>query len=116
MDTYADIVADTKRQLLEAQVILAKVKAGARLMPNITKEQAIQVLEGDIAHYQQVLRRYNWREEADAPAELRSAAAELGSRGGKARAASLSKRKRSKIAKEAAAKRWAKASARGRKE
>jgi hypothetical protein len=37
---------------------------------------------------------------------LKSAAAELGSKGGKARAASLSKAKRQEIAKKAAAKRW----------
>jgi hypothetical protein len=36
----------------------------------------------------------------------KSAAAELGSKGGKARAAALSKRKRTEIAKKAAAKRW----------
>jgi hypothetical protein len=35
-----------------------------------------------------------------------SAAAELGSKGGKARAAALSKAKRAEIAKKAAAKRW----------
>jgi len=40
---------------------------------------------------------------------LESAAAELGRRGGKARAAKLSKRKRSEIAKKAATTRWAKA-------
>ena len=37
---------------------------------------------------------------------VRSAAAELGSRGGKARAESLSKKKRSEIAKKAAKARW----------
>ena len=37
-----------------------------------------------------------------------SAAAELGSKGGKARAAKLSKKKRAEIARKAAAKRWAK--------
>ena len=36
----------------------------------------------------------------------RSAAAELGSRGGKARAAKLSKKKRTEIARKAAKKRW----------
>jgi hypothetical protein len=36
----------------------------------------------------------------------KSAAAEMGSKGGKARAASLSKKKRSAIAKKAAASRW----------
>lgn len=41
-------------------------------------------------------------------AEIKSAAAELGSRGGKARAAKLSKKKRAEIAKKAAAKRWGK--------
>lgn len=39
-------------------------------------------------------------------AVVRSAAAELGSRGGKARAESLSKKKRSEIARKAARKRW----------
>jgi hypothetical protein len=38
---------------------------------------------------------------------VKSAAAELGSRGGKARAAKLSKQKRAEIARKAAAKRWA---------
>ena len=41
----------------------------------------------------------------ETPAQ-RSAAAELGSKGGKARAAALSKTKRKEIAKKAAAKRW----------
>jgi len=39
---------------------------------------------------------------------IKSAAAELGSRGGKARAKALSKRKRKEIAQKAAAKRWSK--------
>jgi hypothetical protein len=38
----------------------------------------------------------------------RSAAAELGSKGGKARAAAISKKRRSEIARKAAAKRWGK--------
>jgi hypothetical protein len=42
--------------------------------------------------------------EEDKP--TRSAAAEMGSKGGKARAKSLSKKERSEIAKKAAAKRW----------
>ena len=37
---------------------------------------------------------------------VKSAAAELGSRGGKARAAKLSKKKRAEIARKAAKKRW----------
>jgi hypothetical protein len=37
---------------------------------------------------------------------VKSAAAELGSRGGRARAAKLSKKRRSEIAKKAAVKRW----------
>jgi hypothetical protein len=44
-------------------------------------------------------------EEEDAPVQ-RSAAAELGSKGGKARAASLSKKQRAEIARKAAEKRW----------
>jgi hypothetical protein len=39
---------------------------------------------------------------------VRSAAAELGSKGGKARAAALTKKKRKEIAQTAAAKRWGK--------
>ncbi len=44
--------------------------------------------------------------EEEESANVRSAAAELGSLGGKARAASLSKKKRAEIAKKAAAARW----------
>ena len=47
-------------------------------------------------------------EEDDRPA-LASAAAELGRKGGEARAKALSKRKRSEIAKKAATKRWERA-------
>ena len=45
-------------------------------------------------------------EETEDTAPERSAAAELGSKGGKARAAKLSKKRRAEIAKNAAAKRW----------
>jgi hypothetical protein len=45
-------------------------------------------------------------EEAEELDSVRSAAAELGSRGGKARAAKMSAAQRSEIAKKAAAKRW----------
>jgi len=41
--------------------------------------------------------------------KVKSAAAELGSKGGKARAKSLSQKKRKEIAEKAARKRWAKA-------
>jgi hypothetical protein len=44
----------------------------------------------------------------ETPEPVKSAAAELGSRGGKARAAALSKTKRKAIAKKAAASRWSK--------
>ena len=47
-------------------------------------------------------------EEDIEPEPLKSAAAELGRRGGQARAASLSKKQRAEIARKAAAKRWAK--------
>ncbi|HEX3664165.1 MAG TPA: hypothetical protein VHU23_02910 [Rhizomicrobium sp.] len=42
----------------------------------------------------------------ETPEPIKSAAAELGSRGGKARAAKLSDKKRKEIAQKAAAKRW----------
>jgi hypothetical protein len=44
--------------------------------------------------------------EEEEAASVKSAAAELGSRGGKARAANLSKKKRAEIAKTAAKARW----------
>jgi hypothetical protein len=44
--------------------------------------------------------------EEEEAASVKSAAAELGSLGGKARAATLSRKKRSEIAKKAAAARW----------
>ena len=47
--------------------------------------------------------------EEEEAASVKSAAAELGSLGGKARAASLSKKKRAEIAKKAARTRWKKA-------
>ena len=55
-----------------------------------------------------VMRIATGEEEEDLSPATRSAAAELGSRGGKARAASLSKKKRVEIAKKVAASRWAK--------
>jgi hypothetical protein len=45
-------------------------------------------------------------EEAEELESVKSAAAELGSRGGKARAAKMSSEQRSAIARKAAAKRW----------
>lgn len=45
-------------------------------------------------------------EESETVTAPKSAAAEMGAKGGKARAASLSKKRRSEIAKKAAAKRW----------
>jgi len=47
-------------------------------------------------------------EEEEELDRAKSAAAELGSRGGKARAARLSKKRRAEIAKNAAVKRWSK--------
>lgn len=51
-------------------------------------------------------------EEEDDTDSVKSAAAELGSRGGKARAAALSKTQRSEIARKGATKRWATRAAR----
>jgi hypothetical protein len=55
-----------------------------------------------------VMRIATGEETEELPDSTKSAAAELGSRGGKARAASLSKKKRAEIAKKAAAARWGK--------
>jgi hypothetical protein len=48
------------------------------------------------------------REETEKVASVKSAAAELGSRGGKARAANMTAARRAEIARNAAAKRWQK--------
>lgn len=53
-----------------------------------------------------VMRIATGEETDELSAEPRSAAAELGSRGGKARAANLSKKKRAEIARKAARMRW----------
>jgi hypothetical protein len=53
-----------------------------------------------------VMRIATGEEEEDVPDSAKSAAAELGSRGGKARAAKMTPERRAEIAKKAAAKRW----------
>lgn len=53
-----------------------------------------------------VMRIATGEEEEEVPDSAKSAAAELGSRGGKARAAKLSKNQRAEIAKRAAEARW----------
>ena len=53
-----------------------------------------------------VMRIATGEEEEELPDSAKAAAAELGSRGGKARAASMSPKRRSEIARKAAAKRW----------
>lgn len=53
-----------------------------------------------------VMRIATGEEEEELPDSAKSAAQELGSRGGKARAASMTPKQRSEIAKKAAAKRW----------
>jgi hypothetical protein len=53
-----------------------------------------------------IMRIATGEEEEELPDSTKSAAAELGSRGGKARAAKLSARRKREIARNAAAKRW----------
>jgi hypothetical protein len=53
-----------------------------------------------------VMRIATGQETEEVTEAFKSAAAELGSRGGKARAAKLSKKKRTEIARNAAKKRW----------
>lgn len=55
-----------------------------------------------------VMRIATGEEEDDMPDSTKSAAAQLGARGGKARAATMTPERRAEIAKKAAAKRWAK--------
>ena len=53
-----------------------------------------------------VMRIATGEEEDDAPDSTKSAAAELGARGGKARAANMTPERRAEIARQAAKKRW----------
>lgn len=73
---------------------MPKTPTGAKRPADVTRNAVLvmKIATGEI-------------EEKVAP---KSAAAELGSKGGKARAAALSKKKRSEIAKNAAAKWWRK--------
>jgi hypothetical protein len=64
MDMIADILADTKRYRDEAISMLKAVKAGAKLAPGMTPEDAIQILQENIALYEKTLRRYGWRDNA----------------------------------------------------
>jgi hypothetical protein len=57
-----------------------------------------------------VMRIATGEEEEELPDSAKSAAAELGSRGGKARAARMTPQRRTEIAKKAAERRWGKAS------
>jgi hypothetical protein len=57
-----------------------------------------------------VMRIATGEEAEELPDSAKSAAAELGSRGGKARAAKMTAKQRSEIARKAAAKRWDKRS------
>jgi hypothetical protein len=62
MDSMADILADTRRYLAEAIRTLDSVKAGAKLAPGMTREEAIQTLGEAIALYEKTLRQYGGEE------------------------------------------------------
>jgi hypothetical protein len=61
MESMADILADTKRYRAETIKTLKAVKAGAPLRPGMTKESAVKLLEENIAHFDTIIRRYDWR-------------------------------------------------------
>ncbi len=64
MESMADILADTKRKRAEAIQTLEAVNAGAQLSPGLTREEAIELLNDNIAHYDRVIKRYGWRDDA----------------------------------------------------
>ena len=59
-----DIVAHTIRCRAEAIQILKAVQAGANLAPGMTRERAVLMLIESIVFYEQMLRRYGWRDDA----------------------------------------------------
>lgn len=64
MNLMIDILADTRRNREEAIKTLSDVKGGGLLAEGMAREEAIQILTGNIATYEGVLRRHGWTNDA----------------------------------------------------
>lgn len=64
MNLMIDILADTRRTREEAIKTLSDVKGGGLLAEGMAREEAIQILTGNIATYEGVLRRHGWTNDA----------------------------------------------------
>ena len=64
LEPITDIIAYTIERRDEAIKILRTVQAGAALATGMTREKAIQMLTESIVFYEQMLRRYGWRNDA----------------------------------------------------
>jgi hypothetical protein len=68
MDSMADILADTERYRDEALWMIEKINTGAvRLATGMTKDAAVRILTENIVHYDNVIRRYGWKDNALRP-------------------------------------------------
>jgi hypothetical protein len=64
LEPITDIIAYTVECRDEAIEILQAVQAGAALATEMTRERAVQMLSESIVFYEQMLRRYGWRDDA----------------------------------------------------
>ena len=65
LEPKTNINAYTMQRRDEAIRILEAVQAGAALATGMTRERAVQMLTESIVFYEQMLRRYGWRDDAD---------------------------------------------------
>jgi hypothetical protein len=64
LEPMTDIMAHTIRCRAEAIQIRKAVQAGAALATGMTRERALLMLTESIVFYEQMLRRYGWRDDA----------------------------------------------------
>jgi hypothetical protein len=64
LEPKTNINAYTMQRRDEAIRILEAVQAGAALATGMTRERAVQMLTESIVFYEQMLRRYGWRDDA----------------------------------------------------
>ena len=67
LEPITDIIAYIIECRDEAIQILEAVQAGAALAAGMTRERAVQMLTESIVFYEQMLRRYGWRDDAPRP-------------------------------------------------
>lgn len=60
-----DLLADTRRWLVDATKQLAAINAGAPIAKPLTREQALNIVTEQIGLFESVLRRYGRKENGD---------------------------------------------------